>query len=202
MIAVVTGDIVNSERIGPEKWMPSLEKYFLQLGKSPMVWEIYRGDEFQLITTPEKALEVALTIKALVKKIPELDVRIAIGLGEEEFKGKGVSDSNGSAYRRSGRTLMGLKENGVNLGIGIGNNQENTFNLLFKLALDFMDSWSVVSAEIVFITLQNPDTKQREIAQKLNIQQSAVSQRKKRARLHLVQELLDYYKETTKNMAL
>ena len=202
MIAVVTGDIVNSERIGPERWMPSLEKYFLQLGKSPMVWEIYRGDEFQLITTPEKALEVALTIKALVKKIPELDVRIAIGLGEEEFKGKGVSDSNGSAYRRSGRTLMGLKENGVNLGIGIGNNQENTFNLLFKLALDFMDSWSVVSAEIVFITLQNPDTKQREIARKLNIQQSAVSQRKKRARLHLVQELLDYYKETTKNMAL
>ncbi|MGB5169843.1 MAG: hypothetical protein WBN11_09380 [Eudoraea sp.] len=201
MIAVVTGDIVNSERIGPEKWMPSLEKYFLQLGKSPMVWEIYRGDEFQLITTPEKALEVALTIKALVKKIPELDVRIAIGLGEQEFKGKGVSDSNGSAYRRSGRTLMGLKENGVNLGIGIGNNQENTFNLLFKLALDFMDSWSVVSAEIVFITLQNPDTKQREIARKLNIQQSAVSQRKKRARLHLVQELLDYYKETTKNMA-
>lgn len=196
MLAVLTGDIVNSEKIGTEKWMPLLKGYLRKVGDSPRNWEIYRGDEFQLSTSTEQALETAIGIKALIKTIPHLDVRIGIGLGEEEYQGAGITDSNGSAYRRSGRTLSRLKEEGVNLGISTGNAQEKTLNLLFKLALDFMDSWSVVSAEIILISLQNPNWKQREIVEKLKIKQSAVSQRQKRARLTLVQELLEYYKET------
>ncbi len=202
MIAVLTGDIVNSERINTTKWMPILKDYFTQLGSTPNTWEIYRGDEFQLITTPEEALHTALTIKALIKTIPNLDVRIGIGLGGEDYKGSGVTDSNGSAYRQSGRTLTHLKKEGINLGIGIDNPIENTLNLMLKLALDFMDSWSVVSAEIILLTLQNPDWRQREMVKKLEIQQSAVSQRQKRARLSLVQELLIFYSsEITKIQA-
>ncbi|WP_276389870.1 hypothetical protein [Eudoraea chungangensis] len=196
MLAVLTGDIVNSEKTGTEKWMPLLKDYLRKVGESSRNWEIYRGDEFQLSTSPELALETAIGIKALIKTIPYLDVRIGIGLGEEEYQGAGITDSNGSAYRRSGRTLSRLKEEGVNLGISTGNAHEKTLNLLFKLALDFMDSWSVVSAEIILISLQNPNWKQREIVEKLKIKQSAVSQRQKRARLNLVQELLEYYKET------
>ena len=72
---------------------------------------------------------------------------------------------------------------------------DRTLNLMLRLALDFMDDWSIVSAEIVALVLENPEASQQEIAERLHIQQSAVSQRQKRARLDLVTELLDYYEQ-------
>ncbi len=84
------------------------------------IWEIYRGDEFQIRIAAEKALEMAIQIKALIKTTKNLDVRIGIGLGDEDFRGAGVSESNGSAYQRSGRTLSLLKERKINLAIATG----------------------------------------------------------------------------------
>ena len=194
MIAVLTGDIINSAGYKTTAWMQVLKNFLLNLGDTPGVWEIYRGDEFQIRIAPEKALEVAILIKALIKTIKNLDVRIGIGLGEEDYRAAGVSESNGSAYQRSGRTLNMLKKQKINLAIATEDAQlEDTLNLMLKLGLDFMDSWSVVSAEIILIALQNPGASQKEIADRLHIQQSAVSQRQKRARLDLVKDLLNYY---------
>ena len=75
-------------------------------------------------------------------------------------------------------------------------NKDNTLNLVFKLALEFMDNWSVVSAEIVALSLQNPDSSQQELADVLKIKQSAVSQRLKRAKADLVFEVLNFYDTT------
>jgi predicted transcriptional regulator len=74
--------------------------------------------------------------------------------------------------------------------------KDRTLNLIFKLAMDFMDNWSTVSAEIVAMAFENPGASQQEIAERLHIRQSAVSQRQKRARLDLVMELLDYYEQS------
>ena len=96
---------------------------------------------------------------------------------------------------------MNLKEEKLNLAIATGNEKENqALNLMLKLALDFMDEWTSVSAELVAIALANPKITQQEIAEQLHIQQSAVSQRQKRARLDLVLELLAYYPQTLKRM--
>ncbi len=201
MIAVITGDIINSENYSSTEWLGILKKYFSELGDSPEDWEIYRGDEFQLRVPIDQALKVAIRIKALIKTIKGLDVRMGIGIGEETFVGVGVSESNGSAYQRSGRTFESLKEDKINLIAATGNDfYDRTLNLPLKLALDFMDDWSIVSAEIVVLVLENPRTSQQEIAQQLGIQQSAVSQRQKRARLDLVLELLDYYNIIIKEM--
>lgn len=64
---------------------------------------------------------------------------------------------------------------------------------MIRLALDFMDEWTSVSAEIIAIAMSTPNKAQQEIAKELNIQQSAISQRQKRARLDLVLQLLDYF---------
>lgn len=196
MIAIITGDIINSENHEASKWLGILKKYLSTLGESPIDWEVYRGDEFQLKISYEHVLEAAIHIKALIKTIKGLDVRMGIGLGTETFKGAGVSESNGPAYRRSGRTFESLKEDKLNLTIATGSGfYDDTLNLMLKLALDFMDDWSTVSAEIVVLTLENPDASQKELAERLGIQQSAVSQRQTRARLDLVFELLDYYEK-------
>ena len=103
MIAILTGDIINSEHYNVSDWMSILKEYFLQLGSTPQVWEIYRGDEFQIKVAAVDALEVAIAIKAKIKTIKGLDVRMGIGLGEEDFVGTSVSESNGTAYQFSGR---------------------------------------------------------------------------------------------------
>ena len=197
MIAIITGDIINSENHPATEWMELLKKYFNGFGPSPMNWEIYRGDEFQLKVTESNALFTAIRIKAMLKSIKGLDVRMAIGIGLETYMGKGVTESNGPAYQRSGRKFESLKESKVNLSIATGSEEKDrTLNLMLQLALDFMDDWSAVSAEIVALVLDCPEDSQKEIAKKLGIKQSAVSQRLKRARLDLVLDLLAYYQET------
>jgi len=196
MIAIITGDIINSEIHPSSEWIGMLKNYFNQFGESPMNWEIYRGDEFQLKVTEKNALFTAIRIKAMLKTIKGLDVRMGIGIGLETYIGTGVTESNGPAYQRSGRNFETLKESKVNLSIATGEaKNDRTLNLMLRLALDFMDDWSVVSAEIVTLVLDNPHSSQKEVAQMLGIKQSAVSQRLKRARLVLVLEVLAYYKE-------
>ncbi|MCG2460777.1 SatD family protein [Flavobacteriaceae bacterium F89] len=193
MVAIITGDIINSDKQKVSVWMEPLKRKLATVGESPTDWEIYRGDEFQLRIQPQKALRTAIHIKALIKSIKGLDVRIAIGLGTETFKGTNVSQSNGTAYQYSGRTFETLKEQKINLAMASSDkSRDRTFNLILKLALDFMDDWSTFSAEIVAMVLESPEASQQEIAEQLHIQQSAVSQRQKRARLDLVMELLDY----------
>ena len=198
MIAIITGDIINSENHPSSEWIGMLKNYFNQFGESPMNWEIYRGDEFQLKVTEKNALFTAIRIKSMLKTIKGLDVRMGIGIGLETYIGTGVTESNGPAYQRSGRNFETLKESKVNLSIATGDaKNDRTLNLMLRLALDFMDDWSVVSAEIVTLVLDNPHSSQKEVAQMLGIKQSAVSQRLKRARLDLVLEVLAYYKELT-----
>ncbi|WP_339723971.1 SatD family protein [Maribacter stanieri] len=198
MIAIITGDIINSEDHPSSQWIDLLKNYFNQFGASPMNWEIYRGDEFQLKVTEKNALFTAIRIKAMLKSIKGLDVRMGVGIGLETYIGTGVTESNGPAYQRSGRNFETLKESKVNLSIATGDtSKDRTLNLMLRLALDFMDDWSVVSAEIVTLALDYPQFSQKEIAQRLGIKQSAVSQRLKRARLDLVLDVLSYYKELT-----
>jgi len=201
MIAIITGDIINSENHTSSEWLGILKGYLSKLGDTPINWEVYRGDEFQLKIDQKDALRAAIHTKALIKTIKGLDVRMGIGLGTETFRGVGVSESNGPAYHRSGRTFESLKEDKLNLTIATGNGFfDDTLNLMLKMALHFMDDWSTVSAEIVALALDSPNASQSVMAEKLNIQQSAVSQRQKRARLDLVFELLDYYSKTLKEL--
>jgi hypothetical protein len=201
MIAIITGDIINSDRYAASEWMEILKKYLGRQGKSPNDWEIYRGDEFQIRTTPARALPMAIQIKALIKSIKKLDVRMGIGLGSETFVGSSVSQSNGKAYQRSGRIFETLKEYKLNLAIVTGDDdKDDAFNLMLKLALNFMDDWSTVSAQMVSLALEKPNASQQEIADQLKIRQSAVSQRLKRARMDLVLDLLAYYDENLKNI--
>ncbi len=198
-LAIITGDIINSEGSKSSEWLVCLKEYLSKLGKTPTDWEIYRGDEFQLRVAPTMALEVAIHLKSVIKSIKGLDVRMGIGIGGVDYEGNSVSESNGSAYQRSGRTFETLKQDKVNICIATGiDSYDRTLNLMLKLALGFMDEWSTVSAEIVALALDYPNAPQKEMAQKLGIRQSAVSQRQKRARLELVLALMDYYTTTFK----
>ena len=194
MIAVITGDIVNSGLYSSGIWMPQLKGVLEELGSQPETWDIYRGDEFQLKTSVKGALETGILIKAIIKSVRNLDVRLAIGLGDESYAGKKITEANGTAYRNSGRLFSDLKSGRQSLALQSDDpEKDGEFNLMLRLALSFMDEWTPVSAETVAWTLQHPQASQQDMADSFGIRQSAVSQRQKRARTDLILELLEFY---------
>ena len=201
MIAVLTGDIVNSASFPEVPWMDQLKDYFSGYGTAPGDWEIFRGDEFQLKVPVQQALETAVHIKALIRSNAGLDVRIGIGIGTENRAAERISESNGTAYQRSGRTFSQLKKKRSNLRMSTGNTEfDSTWNLILALALNFMDHWSSVSAEITALSLRHPNRSQEALARQLNIKQSAISQRRKRARWKLLKAMLDRYSGQIANL--
>lgn len=197
MIAVITGDIIHSKQHQPEQWLKLLKNLLKNSSTLVDEWEIYRGDEFQIeMSKPEDALLLALLIKATIKKISTLDVRLSIGLGEKNYTGKKVSESNGTAFTHSGEQLSGMKKQKINLLLKSGNEGlDKELNLILKLGSVIWDNWSEVSAELAEMLLTNPDQVQEKIAHTLGIKQAAVSQRYKRAELALVLEIEKYFKE-------
>src|SRR5690606_6221167 len=142
--AVITGDIINSSKEDPDKWLPVLKEALNGFGSSPKEWEIYRGDSFQLLLKdPLIALQVAIQVKASIKTIKTLDVRMSIGLGTINHHADQITESNGTAFIHAGEKFEGLKKEKLNLAFESEWNEFNRdVNLFLKLALLTMDHWT------------------------------------------------------------
>lgn len=199
MIAIITGDIVNSRTEPVMNWLPVLKKALKQYGKSPQHWEIFRGDSFQLLVKPEKALLASLEIKAVIRQLRDLDVRMAIGIGEQDHKADKISESNGTAFVRSGECFENLKKQ--NLGIQTGNpEKDEVLNLLFNLALLTMNNWSPTVAETISTFLRNPEKNQTQLAAQLNKSQSSLSEALKRGGYDEILQLENFYRKQIPNL--
>lgn len=199
MICIITGDVKGSRRAKSANWLEGLKKLFLQFGKNPTDWEIYRGDEFQIeIKNTEEALLAAFLIKAHLRKIA-LDARMSIGIGDKTYEAKRISESNGSAFINSGEAFDLMKKNKTNLVLQSSNKEFNKeMNLLLRLGLSFMDNWLSQQAEFVVLAIQNSKLSQEEIGEMLKINQAAVSKRRKRANFDLLMEINSAYVEKLK----
>lgn len=202
MTSVITGDIVNSQKVNPEIWLPRLKAELSNLGKSPQAWEIYRGDSFQLeIQAPSQSLVIALKIKSALKSIKQMDVRIAIGIGEKSYDAGKITESNGSAFINSGNIFEHVVKDKQKLAVASPSEEFNTeINLLLLFALNIMDNWTINSAEIVNLALKYPEASQTKLGEMLGIKQNAVSNRLKRAYYDDILELLKRYQLLTQRL--
>ena len=196
MIAIITGDIINSQKSDSELWLPKLKDLLGSWSATPENWEIYRGDEFQLKCNVNEVFHKALLLKSLIRTFENLDVRLAIGIGNEVFRSEKITESNGSAYVNSGRLLTDIKVQGRTLAIQTENEKVNRdLNILFKWAAIDFDNWTAATAEIIFQLLRNSELTQEELAKELNISQSSVSQRVKRANFDLINETDQFFRK-------
>jgi hypothetical protein len=203
MVGIITGDIVASRRQkNPELWLNPLKALFGGIGQELESWEIFRGDSFQLeISDTADVLWVAYKIKALLKSLGGLDVRMAIGLGNISYAAKRLSESNGTAFIHSGEKFETLKQEKIKLALKSADNDfDKTFNLLLKFASISMDNWTATSAHTVFTFLEFPDATQTEIGQRLQIKQHTVSERLQRSRMAELLELNTLYREQVKKL--
>jgi len=198
MTSIITGDIISSREIkSPDTWMGPLKNLFEQIGPYPAVWDIYRGDAFQLeIANPAEALWVALRIKALVKSKAGVGARMAIGIGNKDYTASRITESNGEAFILSGERYEKLKKEKTSLALETPWMEINRqLHVSIRLALIAVDSWSRSSAEFVTIRMDSPLLTQVQLAEKLGIRQSSVSARQKRAYYDEIMELDLLYRE-------
>ncbi|MDT0690073.1 hypothetical protein RM549_09780 [Salegentibacter sp. F188] len=213
MIAVITADFVDSSHYSENllsQVLAILKKEFQELTDfygEEVKFKIYRGDSFQgIIYAPELSLEIALILKTAInvahskKKsrgkayAKEADLKMAIGIGSYEFARESIAESNGQAFQFSGRSLDEMKKEPRTIVLKTPEDNLNAeFNSSFLLLDTLMDKWSIASAEVIYHLLKG--LKEQEIAETLNITQSAVNQRKKAAGWDAVSVLLQRYQE-------
>jgi hypothetical protein len=194
MKAVLTGDIINSREGNAGFWIDSLKEVLQVYGKEPKHWEIYRGDSFQLVLSPQDALIAAFHIKACIRQIKNYDVRIGIGLGDESYSADKVTESNGTAYVHSGECFEVLKKHTLSVK---SNNLDfdDTINLILSLILLIANNWSNTVAQALKVSIEHPNKHQKEVAAILNKSQSSISEALKRGGYDEIIKLNNYYKK-------
>jgi hypothetical protein len=193
MTSIITGDIINSKGSSPKAWLPELKTILSHYGSNPVQWEIYRGDSFQLEVTPDKALEACILIKATIKQFKNLDVRLAIGIGNKTFDSEKITESNGTAFVNSGECFEALKKITLAIKSPI-NSFDQPLNIMLELALLTINYWSSTSATLVKTALEYPALNQKKLADLLEKTQGNISQGLKRAGFDELSKLLEYYK--------
>lgn len=195
MIAVITGDIVNSREHKDKNWLSLLKAALQKFGNEPMEWEIYRGDSFQLKVKAKKGLAAALYIKSCIKTEDSLDVRMAIGVGEINSGTLPITEHQGEAFVRSGMCFEKLKSS--RLAIDTGNEFYNqTLNTMMDLGSLTFDNWSTVDAITLKTALENPNSNQKEIAKELKKSSSTVNFSLQKAGYNEIKKLLEYYEKS------
>ncbi len=199
MVALLTGDVMESQGKRAKGWLKALKTVLNTYGKSPKTWEIYRGDSFQLeVSAPEKALEAALKIKLSLMAATENDARIAIGIGEKTHSARKITQSNGSAFVFSGQLYDRLEKMNQNLAIHSSWEAfDETMNLCFDLAQPLFESWKKANAEVAKAAFENPEMNQRELGNLLNISQPSVSQALNRAHFSRMVSLQKFFEKRT-----
>ena len=199
MVAVITGDIINSRQRKTLEWLPVLKETLNNYGNFQLNWEIFRGDSFQLSLSPEKALIAAIHLKAGMKLQKDLDVRLAIGIGEEDHNNGKITEANGTAYVRSGECFESLKKQ--NLAIRTADpDTDELLNLIFSLALLTMDNWTPLVADLIKKSLENPDKNQKELAELLKRSPSSVNEGLKRGGFDEVMEMNKFYQKIVERL--
>lgn len=196
MTGIITGDIINSRKVAnPNEWLSRLKAVFNKIGSAPKTWEIIRGDSFQLeITQVPEILKQALYIKAIIKSIPGLDVRMAIGIGTKSYDAPKISEANGEAFINSGRLFDQLKKNTLAIK-SPWQDVDRPINMCLELALLTIDRWTTNSAQTMALSMENPGKTQLELGNIIQISQGRVSERQQRAGHEEIMKMEAYFRE-------
>ncbi len=202
MIAVLNCDIVRSRAYEKKDvWLKKLKQTcheVLEIAENDAA--IYRGDSLQIrIYEPLHALKTALILRLSIRADQDmlkhkLDLRIAIGLGDETYAGESVSEADGDAYYRAAEVLEQIDESGRRLNI---KTPLHTIDHELQVTLYLLDlligGYPQATAEAALLALSQAQT-QEALSKELGITQGAVSQRLAKAHMDAVQATLRRYR--------
>lgn len=199
MVAIITGDIVNSREGEAAEWLETLKEALNAYGKNAIDWEIFRGDSFQLKTKVNKALEASLFIKACIKEHSAIDVRMAIGIGQVNGSNGKIIEDQGEAFYRSGYRFENLKS--TRLAVETGDQElDSSLNLMLDIGLLTFDNWTKIDALTLKTALKFPEYTQKQIAKTLDKSPSTVSFTLQKTGFKEILKLLEFYNHSVSKL--
>ena len=196
---VITGDIVGFTRLpatNRESLINASIEMLSQWVEKPEHASIFRGDSFQLLfNNVESALKRCIQIRCWfkmnsLKGEKVLDAKMALGFGEISYMGKSVLDADGEAFHLSGRSFDEL-EVGESWSIVTSDSAKNEqLKMILNLADIIVKAWTINQAEVIFSLLEGKN--QQQMAEELNIAQSAVNNRIKLAKWKGIEKTFRY----------
>lgn len=187
--AILTGDIVGSRRVEMQEWLPHLEATLAHYTDN---FDIFRGDSFQIAIPIEKCMEAIFFIKANMRCIEPLDVRIGVGIGEISYWDTHIKNSMGEAFIYSGEAFDRLEKNYIYVKSPWEEWDEST-NIILQLATELANRWTFNMAQTISTIIKNPDANQQEIAKLLNKKyQSQISTELGNASWQKIRQAMEY----------
>jgi Sigma-70, region 4 len=197
----ITGDVVASSRLPPlqrkklQNRIDRLAQLFIKQYPDLQLQQ-YRGDSVQATLTKNRmhGLSIALQLQCFLLA-ERFQIRLSLGAGEINFRGKDVITSDGTAFQASGHLIDELKK-------------QNELIAVTGADVDFAAEWGVHSeslkfvlqrlspaqAEALYLHLQN--TKQEDIAKALKITQPSVHQRLQAAGVQVFTSIIHRFEST------
>ncbi len=189
MHVIIIGDIVNSRQVDTDRWLRILEEALQRYTKN---FDIFRGDSFQAELPVADCFKFVFYVKARIKSLNYLDVRLGIGIGEIEYSDDSIRKSNGQAFIYAGEAFDALRKDLVLLR-SPWPEYDAPVNIMMDLAMELSGKWTVNMAESVAIALENPEASQKELADILKRKyQSQVSTELSKAHFVQLSKVIDY----------
>jgi uncharacterized protein YaaR (DUF327 family) len=176
MIKIITGDIIESEKLDAEKKNSLFSELKSLSDQSASKYDFFiRGDSFQILSKGN-ALQETLILQALIHYKLNIKARISIGIGEADYLKEKLSDSDGEAFRLSGRGLDKIKEDDKLFGVFTYDASLDSEWSIYCDMLDYFFRKQTRNQSEAIYWLLN-DLNQTEIAQQIGKSQSSVNAR-------------------------
>lgn len=193
--AVITGDLVRSSKIAPDRYnliLQQLEQTLATLSPDHMDFSIYRGDGFQLyLPDPEQSLTAALLIRLNLIAL-DADCRLSIGLGNIDSKRSQISMSTGEAFTLSGRGLEALKD--VYWSMHLPQSPSNDWQLLLRFADVLLQQMTARQAQVLYGYFTGDYPSHQHLADQMQTSRANITQLLNQAHYTLFQDLLSQFK--------
>ncbi|MBN1415181.1 MAG: hypothetical protein JW973_08790 [Bacteroidales bacterium] len=203
--AVITADIVNSSMLGKGAFnalIKSIEKFF---NTAEIIYSFYRGDSFYALCDVSVAFISACLLRTIAiqasekESEKEIDIRMAIGIGNAEEPFKDLGTAKGDAFVLSGREMDRLEKEGPRLSIRCKNNIADLGLSAIALFTDFLlKKMTVKQAAVIHSLLQG--FTQVEVARKLGKTQSTINKHAGAANWNELVRLIEIYEKLTSQL--
>lgn len=196
---VITGDISGFTRLpdgGREKLMMNLSAQLSLWVKEKKHAAIFRGDSFQLLfEDANQAIQRTIQLRCWLKmNSPKgkrmLDAKMSLGIGEISYLGKTVLDSDGEAFHLSGRGFESLNEDESWQIVTRNADKNEQLKVIMGLSNILIRNWTMNQAEVIYWMLEGKT--QQQMAEQLNIAQSAVNNRIKLSKWKEIEKAIRY----------
>ncbi|WP_286235418.1 hypothetical protein [Thalassotalea sediminis] len=197
MIAVLTGDIVNSTKMPQQQYKNVIQSLQALLKQTEAQYqacgEIYRGDEFQIqYPNPFDAIKSSLLIKlALISEDTKVPVQCTLSLayGHYDIYAEKPNTSSGPVFVNSGRQLD--KTNKGDLTVSFADkNQHDNIQLLTQFLNHVLNRLTNTQAALLYQYIQSDFAEHKKLAEQTGTTRQNISNRLANIGAHLVRDYI------------